>query len=106
MEGRICEGEVKNLMPGEMMRGEKGGEFSYPHGCVGAGMVQRARVCGERGRPEWWETAEIESDLERKTARWSAGFGPFKGVAKAGGVPGMSPHNPLVIFFFRLNTCH
>ena len=36
-------------MPGEMMSGEKGGEFSYPHGCVGAEVVQRARVRDERG---------------------------------------------------------
>ena len=39
-------------MPGEMMRGEKGGEFSYPRRCVGVGVVQRSRVRDERGRQE------------------------------------------------------
>ena len=61
-------------MPGEMMRGEKGGEFSNPRRCVGVGVVQRARFRDERGRPEWWETVEIESDLERKAASWFWAF--------------------------------
>ena len=70
----MCEGEVQNLMPGEMMRGEKEVEFSYPRRCVGVGVVQRVRFRDERGRPEWWETAEIESDLERKAARLVSRF--------------------------------
>ena len=61
-------------MPGEMMRGEKGGEFSNPRRCVGVGVVQRARFRDERGRQEWWETVEIESDLERKAANWFWAF--------------------------------
>ena len=39
-------------MPGEMMRGEKGGEFSYPRRCVGVRVVQMVRFRDERGRPE------------------------------------------------------
>jgi len=70
----MCEGEVQNLMPGEMMRGEKGEEFSYPRRCVGVVVVQRARYRDERGRQEWWETVEIESDLERKAARLVSRF--------------------------------
>ena len=77
----MCEGEGQNIMPGEMMRREKGGEFSYPRRCVGVGVEQRARVRDERGRPEWWETAEIESDLE---SRADGCIGLFKGVAKEG----------------------
>ena len=74
----MCEGEGQNIMPGEMMRREKGGEFSYPRRCVGVGVVQRARVRDERGRPERWETAEIESDLERK----ADGSKPVLGFSK------------------------
>ena len=39
-------------MLGEMMRGEKGGEFSNPRRCVGVVVVQRARLRDEIGRPE------------------------------------------------------
>ena len=55
-------------MPGDMMRGEKGGEFSYPRRCVGVEVVQRTRLRDERWRPERWETAEIESDVKSRAA--------------------------------------
>ena len=64
----MYEGEVQKIMPGKMMRGEKGGGFSYPRRCVGVGVVQRTRLRDERGRQEWWETAEIESDVESRAA--------------------------------------
>ena len=64
----MCKREVQNLMPGEMMRGEKGGEFSYPRRCVGVEVVQRTRLRDERWRPERWETAEIESDVKSRAA--------------------------------------
>jgi len=64
----MCKREVQNLMPGDMMRGEKGGEFSYPRRCVGVEVVQRTRLRDERWRPERWETAEIESDVKSRAA--------------------------------------
>ena len=64
----MCKREVQNLMPGDMMRGEKGGEFSDPRRCVGVEVVQRTRLRDERWRPERWETAEIESDVKSRAA--------------------------------------
>ena len=59
---------MQKIMPGEMMRGEKGGGVSYPRRCGGVGVVQRTRWREERRRPEWWETVEIKSDVKSRAA--------------------------------------